>query len=261
MCAYQGGKHCIRKQIGSIINSIRCAGQPFYEPFCGGCSITTQLDNRGPNFISDINFVLIEMWKKLYYDRWEPPEHITEEEYKECQGYWNKGNYVVKKWPAYLQGFIGIKASYAGRFWAGIGRTHNKLTDNNGYRTKFKTPSGMRSVLKKVSQFPSNLEFNCCSYDKIKLLPNSLVYCDIPYYGTTGYRGTPKFDYELFYQWCERKNRMGHVILMSESYMPLERFKIIWSKSTNTRMHTNGVARAKTENLYTVQSDRGGTWA
>ena len=39
-------------------------------------------------------------------------------------------------------------------------------------------------------------------YRDIDILPNSVIYCDIPYKNTANYL-KQEFDYETFYTWCE----------------------------------------------------------
>jgi len=47
---------------------------------------------------------------------------------------------------------------------------------------------------------------------------NSLVYCDPPYRGSTGYDGW--FDSRAFWQWCRDKTREGHTVFVSEYKAP-----------------------------------------
>ena len=53
------------------------------------------------------------------------------------------------------------------------------------------------------------------SYDKVKIKPNSVIYCDIPYRDTDGYG--MDFDYEKFYSWAERQSEL---VIISEYNMP-----------------------------------------
>ena len=63
-------------------------------------------------------------------------------------------------------------------------------------------------------------------YRTVNILPNSVIYCDIPYKGTNVYgkSGKPSFDYEAFYAWCERQT---NPVFISEYSMPEDRFKCI----------------------------------
>lgn len=62
------------------------------------------------------------------------------------------------------------------------------------------------------------------SYDEIEIKPNSVVYCDIPYSQTNKYEISKDFDYEKFYDWCERQTELCFI---SEYSMPKDRFTCI----------------------------------
>lgn len=57
------------------------------------------------------------------------------------------------------------------------------------------------------------------SYDEIEIKENSVIYCDIPYEGTSGY--LTEFDFEKFYSWCEKQTEP---LFISSYKMPAERF-------------------------------------
>lgn len=76
-------------------------------------------------------------------------------------------------------------------------------------------------------------------YRTVNILPNSVIYCDIPYKGTNVYgkSGKPSFDYDSFYDWCERQTEP---VFISEYTMPDNRFKcIIEIEKTSTFSATN----------------------
>ena len=76
-------------------------------------------------------------------------------------------------------------------------------------------------------------------YRTVNILPNSVIYCDIPYKGTNVYgkSGKLSFDYEAFYAWCERQT---NPIFISEYSMPDNRFKCIMEiEKTSTFSATN----------------------
>ena len=57
------------------------------------------------------------------------------------------------------------------------------------------------------------------SYDQVEILPDSVIYCDIPYEGTDGY--LTDFDFEKFYSWCEKQTEP---LFISSYKMPSDRF-------------------------------------
>ena len=63
-------------------------------------------------------------------------------------------------------------------------------------------------------------------YEEVTIPEDSVIYCDIPYEGTGGYLEKDKggFDYERFYQWCERQTQP---VFISSYQMPEDRFDCI----------------------------------
>lgn len=60
-------------------------------------------------------------------------------------------------------------------------------------------------------------------YRSVKIKPDSLIYCDIPYKNTAEY-SDGGFDYESFYDWAEKQSEP---VIISEYAMPEERFERI----------------------------------
>lgn len=58
--------------------------------------------------------------------------------------------------------------------------------------------------------------------------PDSVIYCDIPYFGCVNYN-KGKFDHERFYTWCENQSVP---VFISEKWMPEDRFECIAEKET-----------------------------
>ena len=56
-------------------------------------------------------------------------------------------------------------------------------------------------------------------YSAVKILPNSIIYCDIPYINTNAYgtKNRNTFDYERFYSWCRKQTEL---VIVSEYQMP-----------------------------------------
>ena len=66
------------------------------------------------------------------------------------------------------------------------------------------------------------LERHTGSYDQIEILPDSVIYCDIPYFGTDDYG--VEFDFDKFYDWCEKQTEQ---VFISSYWMPEDRFTCI----------------------------------
>ena len=63
------------------------------------------------------------------------------------------------------------------------------------------------------------------SYKNVKIEPDSVIYCDIPYRGTAEYIGG--FNHDEFYSWCEQQTEL---VIISEYDMPRDRFVCIAEK-------------------------------
>ena len=86
----------------------------------------------------------------------------------------------------------------------------------------------------------------CGDYKDIKILPDSIIYCDIPYKGKKKY-DRKNFDYEEFYDWCERQTEL---VIISEYEMPTDRFVCISSKETLTTMCATNNSKKAVEKLF-----------
>ena len=92
-------------------------------------------------------------------------------------------------------------------------------------------------------------------YEEVKIPEDSVIYCDIPYEDTNVYNKAEGFDYERFYQWCERQTQP---VFISSYQMPEDRFDCIEEfthRSTLSATANNLV----TERIYVPkhQTERG----
>lgn len=133
----------------------------------------------------DIHKQLISLLQHVQEHECDLPERILEEEYKIVQN--NKENY-----PDWYLGLVGFCASFGAKYFGGYAR--DSKSDNSG-----KWSAGAIKNLKK--QLPQikdvkfrNIRFQDLPLDKIK---GYVIYCDIPYRGTTKYK-TEIFPYEGF---------------------------------------------------------------
>ena len=77
---------------------------------------------------------------------------------------------------------------------------------------------GKNNDLQSLQSLESLQSFNK-SYDEIEIEKDSVIYCDIPYEGTSGY--LTDFDFEKFYSWCEKQTEP---LFISSYKMPADRF-------------------------------------
>ena len=206
-----GSKRRIAKDIIPIMLKDRKEGQYFYDLFVGGGNLLEKIG--GNRIANDNNEYLIELFKYMQKDNFELP-FVGEEKYKEIQK--NRENY-----PKWLVGYVGFQLSFGAKFFGGYRRDKAGVRDyENEAQQNLKA---QQNLIKDVS-------FLCGSYDEVELVPNSIIYCDIPYKDTTKYNTSKGFDYDKFYNWCIEKHTEEHKVFISEYYMPEDRFECVWEK-------------------------------
>lgn len=68
------------------------------------------------------------------------------------------------------------------------------------------------------------LTYSVLDYQAVPIPENSVIYCDIPYKGTSGYNLNEKFDHERFYDWCAKQTQP---VFISSYDMPEDKFTCI----------------------------------
>lgn len=90
----------------------------------------------------------------------------------------------------------------------------------------------------------SALTISAGDYSQVSIAGNSVIYCDIPYINTDGYRSS--FDWDRFYAWCAKQTEL---VVVSEYSMPEDRFICVAARS-KTCIY-NSSSRVKTvERLF-----------
>lgn len=230
---YMGSKARYAKYLLPIILKDRQPDQWYVEPFAGGFNMIDKVN--GPRLANDLNPYTTALFKALL-NGWIPPEFVTEQEYQAVK--LNPGNY-----PMHLVGFIGIGCSYSGKWWGGYARgTTSKGFPRNHCR------ESRDNVLKQAKGLEGVVISNC-SYRELELPPNSIIYCDPPYEGTTGYK--VNFDHPQFWEWVRDKTSDGHRVYVSEYTAPLD-FKCIWQKEVKSSLATYGSYKTNIERLFTL---------
>lgn len=216
---YMGSKRRIASHITPIINQIiqLSGAQKYYEPFVGGFNIAQHIvvDNI---YASDSHYFLIKMYQALQ-DGWLPPELVTEEQYKAIK----KDNF---KYPEELVGYVGFSLSFGGKWFGGY--RHDKAGDRSLENEVAQNWRAFKDIvsLTKNAQFLKT-DFSWCLYHELVIKSGSVVYCDPPYFGTTGYSKT--FNHAMFWDWV-RKTSERSTVLVSEYNAP-EDFVPIWEGS------------------------------
>lgn len=232
---YMGSKNRIAKHILPIMLKDRKEGQYWVEPFVGGANMIDKV--TGNRIGGEFNQYIARMWDSLSCG-W-TPRNIDKEEYSLIKT--NKDQYNED-----FVGWVGIACSYSGK-WFG------------GFAGKVKTKQGIRDYQKEAfinleKQRPNILcvEFKHASYDELNIPANSIIYCDPPYEGTTGYKG--KFNHADFWQWCREKSKEGHTVFISEYSAP-DDFECIWRQEVKSSLSANGKgggSKKSVEKLFTI---------
>jgi site-specific DNA-adenine methylase len=89
------------------------------------------------------------------------------------------------------------------------------------------------------------LSFSALDYRDVPIKDNSVVYCDPPYVGTTGY--ITEFNHKEFYEWAATRN---FPVFISEYTLPDTRFKKIYSVDKRSMLSHDKSVGNKEENLY-----------
>ena len=88
------------------------------------------------------------------------------------------------------------------------------------------------------------LSFYNADYRQVPILPNSVIYCDIPYRGTRDYGN--EFNHNEFYDWAAAR---PEPVFVSEYEINDTRFHLIMEWSTKSRLSSKGPTNSR-ERLY-----------
>lgn len=233
---YMGGKARISGELSKFINKELKEGQPFVDLFCGSCNVVSKIESDRVRIANDLHKELIAMWEYVQSGG-DFPETFTEEEFEKAR-HNKEGLY-----PDWLRGLVGFGCAFAGSWFTGFARGGNRIYYNEAKRGVAKKIATMKGVI-----------FTNYSYESVNLPPSSLIYCDIPYKGTTQY-STGSFCHDTFIKWAIETTKSGHKVLVSE-YGDTEypdNFKLVWSKASRKSLRdSTGEQKETVEVLYEV---------
>lgn len=234
---YMGSKSRFSKYILPIVLKDRQPDQWYVEPFVGGANMIE--DVSGNCLGGDSNKYVIDLLK--YLSRGFLPRKITKREYDSIREF-------KHKYPEWLVGFAGICCSYSGKWFAGFAGETSTRQGVRDYQEE-----ALNNIKKQLPKL-TNVTFTHSEYNKLKIPENSIIYCDIPYYGTTKYKDD--FYHHLFWQWCRLKSIEGHKIFVSEYNAP-DDFICVWEQVTRSSLSANGKvggSKESTEKLFTPRT-------
>lgn len=97
--------------------------------------------------------------------------------------------------------------------------------------------------LERLKAYKQSLEISQKSYDEVEIKPNSVIYCDIPYENTMGYK-SGDFDFKKFYDWASNQTEL---VFISGYHISDDRFVEAdgWNKTMLflSTTHTTGIER------------------
>jgi len=238
-----GSKARFTKEILPIILKDKKPEQWYIEPFAGGMNVICEV--QGNRIANDVHYHLMQMWRELI-GGW-IPKKITKDEYSEVR-------INQSKYPAYFVGWVGFNCSYSGKWFGGFADNYFDKGKNykiNGERNVLRNyQTEAINVIQRQVEKMKGVIFQNKPYYELELPPNSIVYCDPPYEGTTKYAND--FDHNLFWNWVRNTSKQGHTVFVSEYNAP-DDFKCVWEKETTSQLsitNKNGISKIATERLF-----------
>lgn len=237
---YVGSKARFAKYIAPILNKALEDREMYFEPFVGGANLIQHIRKDRVLIGSDSNEYLIEMWVALQKGDL-IPHKVSRDEYEYVR--------LNRDEDKALTGWVGFNCSYSGKFFGGFaGETKTRAGTIRDYQQE-----AINNVTKQIPEL-SGVKFYNKYYEDLDIPENSVVYCDPPYKGTTGYEDS--INYEHYYEWLRELNRRGVKVFASEYSMP-EDFKEVWRLETKSSLSANGKqgtgSKRSVEKLFTLE--------
>jgi len=238
-----GGKFKLSRTLVQVFIKYLTPGQTVVEPFCGGCNVTFRLGESkvaGPIYAYDFNPYIIAMWKAVQQG-WLPPMEVSEHLYRAVKD--NKDEFD----PA-LVGFIGHATTFGGKWFGGYAR---RSKANEGDVCNF-AAIGRNAILKQ-RQGILLVNFECRSYQNVRIEPGSFVYCDPPYAGTdmNAYGDKSKWNADAFWAWAEKVSEHS-TVLVSEYNAPPNWERIFAKEIKMTAFHEE--AQTRVDSLWKLRT-------
>lgn len=213
---YMGSKARLKKHIIPIINA---SGRVYCEPFAGGMNMIDGVLDAKARFANDSNKYVVATFEALC-NGWNP-EFITREHYNELRKL-NGDDHLI--------GWAGIACSYSGKWFGGYAGIVETKCGRRDYQAE-----AIKNAIKQVKNL-KGVTFSSLNYNEMDIDDGSVVYCDPPYAGTTGYSSS--FDSDEFWRWV-RNLSLRCDVFVSEYNAP-DDFDCIAEFSLSSSLSTNG---------------------
>ena len=204
-----GGKHRQGPIIAEKIKYVLNRGVWYCEPFCGAMGVAYRV-NHEDMFLCDISEALITMWQELQDPDLVLPDVISEVTHAELSR--------IRDPQDWMTAYVGFGMSFGARYFTKYAQTKRGDTgDNPDHSRRLKNSTNKK---RKTNIMRAVIE--CFSYDKMPIPPNSVIYCDPPYEGTTKVHDCDSFNHDHFWDWCREKVKEGHRVLVTEFNHPID---------------------------------------
>lgn len=244
---YMGGKF---RQSKAIVANIvpEYEGGAYVEPFVGAFGVAEKivpaLYARGCREfrLSDNSLPVVNMWRAVLFEGWEPPDWVPFEEYRECQLAFRRGEVLP---PRPLVGYMGHACAFGGSWFATFARGGAKGRSSEAMQLNQK-----RALLRKrdaVAPFRRFVSLSHCGYDVLQP-KGTLVYCDPPYAERHNpYADRTSFDHDKFWGWC-REMAKNNAVFATEFTVP-EGAEVLHSWGDTVVRHNNAKPRDGTNEV------------
>lgn len=194
---YMGSKRRIAKHILPIMieEADKHGITKWVEPFVGGANLIDKVPDRFNRVGYDLNGHVI----CALIDIRDRPEELLDSFSKEERDFYKSSE------PRSIYSHACIATSFGGDLMGGYAR--EKGSDESTFCGRAK-----RNALKQ-SPLIQGVDFIHADYRDLSF-SDSLIYCDPPYQGTSGYK-TGEFDHEEFFEWC-REQAKRNIVFVSE---------------------------------------------
>lgn len=275
---YQGSKGTIAKEICKIFPN----AENFYDLFGGGFSIMhCMLETRTSDFkkfhFNEIRPGVCELVVRAIIGEYNykifKPKWVSREDFfakKDSNPYiklfWSFGNdgrsYLFgKKIESYKKSLhnavvsnefdeVAINALGIYKFEEGLSIKERRLMVRQ--LVKSLNPEVPRDVLEQLQSLQQleqieHIAFYETSYEKVPILDNSIIYCDIPYMNTKDYDKNNTFDRGAFLDWAHAQKEP---VFISEYEILDPRFKEVFSIKKRSLMAAGNKRIIKVERVY-----------
>ncbi len=238
---YKGSKNKIAKWVIDCLPP----NDNFYDLFCGGCSVThAALESgryKGKFIANDVIGELPQTFMKAAHGELNIDyKFVTRDEFfkrkdndivvRLCYSFGTKGDTYLygrdredfKK--AAHNAIVFQEFDELAKFGYDLSGVCTQSTINDRYVAAKKFFRGLKTtnatlLIENLQRLQRFIELQSLErlYHDVNISPNSTVYCDIPYIGTSGYGN--EFDHKDFYQWCLTRE---FPVFVSEYQMPEE---------------------------------------